>query len=106
MSHFTATWLGDGDPQSQFITYAGIDFIKGKATKVPEALSDEHGTNWAAAIKGNPTFAVGSDDDEVVDAGEDEERKALMADLDALGVTYKANAKIETLRDALAKAMA
>lgn len=96
---FTATWLGDGDPQSQVIHIGGVRFIKGEPTPVPEDVS-VNGVPFAGVIKGNPTFSIGADE-EPVDAGEDAEKAAVMADLDAAGVRYRANASLESLRKLL-----
>lgn len=101
---FTATWLGDGDPAAQAITEGGLTFVKGEPVKVPSDLSF-NGMGWGDRIRGNPSFAVADEqeDDTPVDAGEEEERAAIMAQLDGKGVKYRANAKLDTLRAKLAE---
>lgn len=95
---FKATWLGDGDPNAQVITIGGLTFVKGQPTTVSEDLS-ENGVPFADAIRNNPAFSVGNDDGEVTESPE--ELDALKAQLDAAGITYPANATVETLRGKL-----
>lgn len=94
------TWLGDGDPQSQIITEGGVRFIKGEAVKVPEDVT-YNGVPWAANFKANPTFAVDEEAHPVV-LSEDEERAALMSELDRKGIAHRKNAHLDTLRGLLA----
>ena len=100
---FTAMWLGDGDPNSQIITEGGVRFIKGEPTQVPLDCT-VNGVSWAESIRSNPTFAVEEygEDEDPVDAGDAAERDAVKAELDAKGIKYAANAKLETLREKLA----
>ena len=95
---FKATWLGDGDPQAQIIEEGGVRFIKGEPTDVPNDLT-VNGIDIASRIRGNPTFAIGKEDADVVETPE--ERKALTDKLDAAGIKYPANATVETLRGKL-----
>jgi len=101
---FTATWLGDGDPQAQLVREGGLTFVKGEPVKVSEGLMF-NGVHWAQNIKNNPTFST-EDDEDPVDAGEQEEIDATKKLLDEAGVKYRVNASLPSLRDALEKATA
>lgn len=100
---FKAIWLGDEDPHSQIVTEAGLRFIKGEPTSVPADL-EFNGMKWADNIRNNPTFSI-EDDEDPVDAGEEAEIAELKETLDGLGVKYRANASLESLRGALAEKM-
>lgn len=98
----SVTWLGDEDPHMQIITEAGVEFIKGRPVDVP-VDHEFNGFKWMPMFKGNPMFAVDGEDTTPVDAGEDDEVESLKKDLDELGVPYRANASLETLRGLYAK---
>jgi hypothetical protein len=98
---FKATWLGDGDPAAQSITEGGITFVKGEAVSVPEDLRF-NAISWAERIRDNPAFSIGNDDGDVVVADEEAEKQALRDQLDGLGVKYRPNASLESLRGLLA----
>lgn len=103
-----ATWLGDGDPQSQIIFMGDLRFIKGEAVTVPA----DH--EFAERIAGNPVFSVDNDkrepvdvsqpsDEELTERGEEgTEKAALKAQLKARGVVVKGNPSEDTLRTKLA----
>lgn len=105
-----ATWLGDGDPQSQIIFMGDLRFIKGEAVTVP---SDHE---FAERIAGNPAFSVDGDKREpvaVAEPDEDEvtaraeegtEKGALKAQLRARGIVLRGNPSEETLRSKLSDA--
>lgn len=101
---FNATWLGDGSPEAQIITEGGLEFIKGRPTKVP-ADHTFNGIDWAEQIRSNPMFEVGTvDEDDLNTRDDDAELEELRADLDALGVKYAASAKAPALRAKLEEA--
>jgi hypothetical protein len=94
------TWLGDEDPNRQFVTEGGVSFVKG----IPQNVNKLHmfgGINWFEKFKDNPTFAIGSEDDHVP-AGDDE-RAGLMVELDKRGISFPKNATVATLRHKLAE---
>jgi hypothetical protein len=101
------TWLGDEDPEAQVITMFGHEFVKGVPTSVPDKDPSME------KLKGNAFFSVGKGGDVVeshepdpVDPDEGTERAAVKAELDRMNVKYDGRAKLETLREALAKAKA
>jgi len=102
---FKATWNGDGDPQAQMIHMFGLRFIKGEETRVPANLYVE-GIDAYDTIYNNPSFSVEDEEPDPVDAGEENEEEALKKQLDELGVKYRANASVDTLRNALDRATA
>jgi hypothetical protein len=101
------TWLGDEDPSVQSITMYGHSFVKGEPTTVPDRDS------FMGKFKGNAFFSVGkggdvvaSDEPESADPDDGTEIAAVRKDLDELGVSYRANASLATLRARLAEALA
>lgn len=96
-------WLGDEDPSAQVITHHGHRFVKGEPTNVTDKAI-------IAKLKANTMFAEGkgdvveSQEPPLPDLEEGREIAAVRGELDQLGVKYAENAKIETLRHALAAA--
>jgi len=88
------TWLGDEDPAQQKITQYGHTFVKGEPTNVPDK------DPMMYKFKAMGVFSV---DPESVDTEDGTERAAVKAELDAAGIKYDGRAKIETLRELLAK---
>jgi hypothetical protein len=107
---FKAVWLGDEDPQSQFVRMGDLAFVKGQTVTVP----DKH--EFADLIRENPVFAVDDNKAKPVEADEpnvDEQRDraeegtekaALKEQLRGLGVSVQGNASVETLRAKLVEA--
>ena len=105
-----ATWLGDGDPQSQIIFMGDLRFVKGDAVSVPA----DH--EFAERIASNPMFAVDGDKREPTEVSEPDadelaeraeagtEKGALKAQLRARGIETRGNPSVETLRQKLADA--
>jgi hypothetical protein len=98
------TWLGDEDSSAQKITQYGHVFVKGEPTNVPDndPMLDK--------FKSMGVFSVGKAGDvveikepEPTDPDEGTERAAVKAELDAAGIKYDGRAKLETLRELLAK---
>lgn len=112
MSAFKAVWLGDEDPQSQFIRMGDLAFVKGQSVTVPE----KH--EYADMIRDNPTFAVDGTKAEPVEADEPSaeeqqarseegtEKAAIKHRLRELGQPVQGNPSLDTLRERLAKALA
>lgn len=100
-------WLGDDDPSVQQIDQFGYTFVKGVPTDV-----DAKDANLDA-FKDNAFFSVEKSAEPIVstepapaDPDKGTEIAAVKADLDTLGVKYRANASIESLRQQLADALA
>lgn len=91
---FKAQWLGDGDPFAQSVAMGDLMFVKGEMVDVPAAHP------FALRIMDNPTFSVDASEDPVVTNEEDEE-KAIKELLDEKGISYRANASLNTLRKLL-----
>lgn len=101
---FNATWLGDGSPEAQIINEGGLEFIKGRPTRVP-ADHKFNGLDWAEQIRGNPMFEVGAvEEDDLNVRNEEEEAAELREMLDGLGVKYAQSAKMPALRAKLDEA--
>lgn len=100
----SVTWIGDDDPAAQTIRQGGHVFVKG----VPVEMRKEEAEKFAS----NPTFSFEKDAEPTpaiepeVDAEAGSERGRLKDMLDNLGVEYRANASLESLRSAVAKALA
>lgn len=99
------TWLGDEDASVQVIHQFGHTFVKGEPTDVP----DKHGS--MGRLKANRFFSVGKAHHDVIESEEPEaveedgtELAAVKAELDRLGVKYRPNSGLETLRRKLADA--
>lgn len=106
---FTATWLGDTDPNAQIIWMGDLRFVKGDAVSVPA----DH--EFADRIKDNPVFstegkaepvpaAEPDEDAQMIEAEKGTEKGALKAQLRARGVDVKGNPRVETLRKKLIEA--
>ncbi len=102
---YKAIWLGDGDPNSQIINLFGVEFIKGRPSKVPANLFVNGVDAWFL-IRENPLFAIEDEDADLNEAPEDEELAGLQKSLDDLGVKYRANASKDSLRALLDKSTA
>lgn len=109
MSGFSATWLGDEDPQSQLVRMGDLVFVKGQKVSVPA----KH--EYADMIRDNPTFSTEgkaevveakepSDDELAARAEEGTSKAALKAELRSLGINVQGNPSEDTLRAKLADA--
>jgi hypothetical protein len=104
MKAFKAIWLGDEDPAAQIIHMGDLRFIKGESITVPA----DH--KLGELISQNPMFAVDDAKAEAtpaiepnIDPDAGTERGVVMAELDAANIKYDGRAKIDTLRELLAK---
>lgn len=99
------TWLGDDDASVQIIEQYGHTFVKGEPTKV-----DDNDANMGKFKRMESVFHVGKGKADVVKSDEPEiddeagsELAAVKAELTARHIKFDGRAKIETLRDQLAK---
>lgn len=91
------TWLGDEDPAAHTITMFGHEFVKGKATTVPDT------DPYMGKLKGNAFFSFGKGKPDLVDPDDTQEVADLKAELDLRNVKYRANASADSLYKLLEK---
>lgn len=101
------TWLGDEDPSVQQIEQFGYTFVKGVPTSVDakDANLQTFKENAFFSVEKNAE-PIASDEPETADPEDGTEIGAVKADLDSLGVKYRANASNDSLRKQLADALA